>query len=135
MVRMIKKVSGILIGILSPSILIFLFWMTLYLLQSVGIAVELGLSSVTVLYAVTTVGIVLFFKFKPCNIWILPGGFVLPVLIFYILDTLLWYNEWKHLATFLAAYFYSIPFIIISILIALVITLSKKRKSQENKNT
>jgi len=108
---LLKKILCILICILSPSVLTFLYFLTLRILPFIII---IG----GIYYFITIAGIVLFFKFKPCNVWILPVGFILPTPIWYIYETLFYGGGFKYVLTYMVGCIYAVPFIIISIYFA-----------------
>lgn len=116
-----KKLLISLLGILSPCILVQLL---LYRWSNFSIIVT-GI----LLYSITIIGLLFFYKFRLCNVWILPLGFVLPVPVCYIQDYLN-NSEWlSFLNTALVTAYYSIPFIFISVTIAIIYTIrTHKRK-------
>ena len=85
----------------------------------------MGIIYVRSLSIITIIGLVLFYKFRPCNMWILPFGFALPVPICYLSDTLNDSEWFTYLRTGLTTTYYSIPFIIISVTIAIILTIRK----------
>ena len=94
------------------------------ILSSEGIAAAIGT------YAITITGLVLFYRYRPCSMWVLPLAFALPVLICYVKDTLD-NSEWfTYLYTMLVLVFYSLPLILITFSIALVITIRTNERKK-----
>jgi len=126
----VKKLLSVLISLLFPSVLILLYFLIGYLfliwkLDNSLIAIFYSFYFIFY-YIVTIVGIKIFFKFKPCSTWILNVGFILPLSICFIIETLypsVHYYEF----TILFGLFYTVPFIIFSIIVAFIITLRKNK--------
>lgn len=112
-----KKVLSILLCIFLPNIFVQLY---------LGRWSDNSIIGTNIfLYFITIIGLIIFYKFRPCNMWILPLGFLLPVAVCYMNDTLN-NSEWlTYLDTTLVTIYYSIPFIIITVILALVHTRRK----------
>jgi len=126
---MAKKLLSIFLSIILPSILVELIfykfdWIFYRWPGSRAILIEGA-----VLYCITIIGLILFYKFRMCSMWVLPLGFALPVLLCYVNDTLN-DSEWlTYLGTTLIAMYYSIPLVLVTVAIALICTIrNNKRK-------
>lgn len=114
-----KKLVNSLLSILFPCIFVQLLFYKSSHLSIIAIGI--------ILYSITIIGLVLFYKFQLSNVWIMPLGFAIPVPICYIQDTLN-NSEWlTYLNTSLVTIYYSIPFILISIIIATIFTTHKNK--------
>ncbi len=112
-----KKILSILLSVLLPNIFVQLYWDRWSNISMIGASIFL--------YIITIIGLVLFYKFRPCSLWILPFGFALPVPICYVKD-MMNDSEWlTYMETALTTVYYSIPFIIISVSIAIILTIRK----------
>lgn len=115
-----KKLLSILLSVLLPNIFVQLWWENLYRWPNVSI-----ISAGIFLYIITIISLVLFYRFRPCSMWILPFGFALPVPICYVRDTLNDSEWFTYVHTALTTVYYSIPFIIISVTVAMIYTIRK----------
>lgn len=121
-----KKILCILLSVLLPNIFVQLFWDRWLDVSMVG--------AIILLYSLTIIGLVLFYKFRPCSLWILPFGFALPVPICYVKDMMI-NSEWlTYIGTGLTTVYYSIPFIIISVSIAITLTIRKYKLKRRCSN-
>ena len=110
------------IVIIAPSVLVDLVF---YRLPDSG-----DIMMIVGLYVATIIGVLLFYMFRPCSLWVLPLAFALPVLICYVKDTLD-NSEWfTYLYTMLVLVFYSLPLILITFSIALVITIRTNERKK-----
>lgn len=124
-----RNIHSIFLSIILPSILVELIfykfdWIFYRWPGSRAILIEGA-----VLYGITIIGLVLFYKLRMCSMWVLPLGFALPVLLCYVNDTLN-DSEWlTYLGTTLIAMYYSIPLVLVTVVIALICTIrNNKRK-------
>ncbi len=116
----IKKTIYAFFIIIAPSILIYL---VCYILPDPESTRLRDIFS----YAVTLVGLIVFYRSRPCSIWVLPLAFALPVLICYVKDTLN-DSEWlTYLYTILVTIYYSLPFILLTTVIASVCTIRRNK--------
>lgn len=86
------------------------------ILSSEGIDAAIGT------YAITITGLVLFYRYRPCSMWVLPLAFALPVPICYVKDTLN-ANALEGLTyvnTVLVLFYYSLPMVLTTFYIAFV---------------
>lgn len=86
------------------------------ILSSEGIAAAIGT------YAITITGLVLFYRYRPCSMWVLPLSFALPVPICYMKDTLN-INEFELFPydnTAIVLFYYSLPMVLTTFYIAFV---------------
>ena len=84
------------------------------ILSAEGIAAAIGT------YAITITGLVLFYRYRPCSMWVLPLAFALPVPICYVEDTLN-NSEWLfYVITVLVLFYYSLPMVLTTSYIAFV---------------
>ena len=68
----------------APGVVIDVaFYKARDMMLSIGI-----ITTVAGIYAITITGLVLFYRYRPCSMWVLPLAFALPVLICYVKDTL-----------------------------------------------
>ena len=115
----LKNVLCSFIIIVTPGILVDLI---LYRLPDSG-----SIMMIAGLYAVTITGMLLFYRFRPCSVWVLPLAFLLPVLICYVNDTLE-DSEWlTYLYTILVLVCYSLPLVLITFSIAVVYTIRRNK--------
>ncbi len=109
---LIKNLLFTFIVIAAPGVLVDL---VLYTLPDSG-----SIMMIAGLYVTTIIGVLLFYRFKPCSMWVLPLAFVPPVIICYVKDTLD-NSEWlTYLYTILVLIYYSLPLILITFSIAFV---------------
>ncbi len=86
------------------------------ILSAEGIAAAIGT------YAITITGLVLFYRYRPCSMWVLPLAFAVPVPICYVKDTLN-VNEFALFPydnTVLVLFYYSLPMVLTTFYIAFV---------------
>ena len=76
------------------------------ILSSEGIAAAIGT------YAITITGLVLFYRYRPCSMWVLPLSFALPVPICYVKDTLDDSEYFTYAYTGLVLFYYSLPMVL-----------------------
>ncbi|MDR2533027.1 MAG: hypothetical protein LBC82_09335 [Oscillospiraceae bacterium] len=86
---------------------------------------------VVLMYIFTIVIIVLFFKFKPCNILFLLSGFLLFSFWVFINDFITG-GFLQYLSTFYVSVFYSAPFMLISLLIFTISFIIKREKTKNS---
>ncbi len=82
------------------------------------------------LYGITIIGLLLFYKIRPCSMWVLPFSFLPPVFVCYVNDTL---NDSQWLTYLYTAWItvsYSIPGILITSAIALVCMIRENRRKE-----
>lgn len=81
-----------------------------------------------VCYILPLCGYIYFIIKRPFNQWILCVGFVLTPVLPFIHDFI--HPGWfQYLATALALVYYTIPFVVVSLIIALIITLKDRHKA------
>jgi len=106
------------IVLLVPAVLITV---SVFLLET-----EIGLLMFAIPYVLTIAGIVVVIKRKLCNVWRLPISFLLSPLPIVFFDAVLNHGScMQWLATLLVTMGYSLPFTIISLIIAAI--LSRKQ--------
>lgn len=113
-----KKLVGIFLSIILPSVFVQLYWDSWSDISAIGASI--------ILYMVTIIGLLFFYRFRPCRMWILLFGFALPIPISYIGDYLNNSEYLTYVQTGLTTAYYSIPFIIISLTAAIISTIRKK---------
>lgn len=77
--------------------------------------------------AISIIGLFVFCKYKPYNVWLLPISFMLsPLLLFiyefFIYESTMWYPYVRE-STFIVIVYYSFPFFIISLTMAIIATI------------
>ncbi len=80
------------------------------------------------IYAITITGLVLYYRYRPCSIWVLPLAFALPVPICYVKDTLTanalgalnTLEGLTYVNTVLVLFYYSLPMVLTTFYIAFV---------------
>jgi hypothetical protein len=82
---------------------------------------------IVLMYVFTVAIVILFFKFKPCNILFLLSGFLLFSLCVFINDFISG-GFLQYIATFYVSLFYTVPFVLISVIIFVIIRILKKDK-------
>ena len=80
------------------------------------------------IYVVTMVGIVLFFKFKPCNFLALLLGLILPLFLF-IHEYWKYPNFLRYIDIYIFIIGYAVPFALISTIVFIIIRRKNKRKA------
>ena len=87
---------------------------------------------IIMLYLFTVAAIVFFAVFKPFNIWCMAGSFILSPLPMYISESK--NQNWRiDLGTLLIVVYYAFPFLLISIILAVVLKVIKDNKNYQNK--
>ena len=77
---------------------------------------------------ITIVGIILFFKFKPCNFFALLLGLLMsPLLVFICCKHHSWLFKYWH--TWVSIFVYALPFALISTIVFIIIRRKNKRKA------
>ena len=122
-----KKILHIVIYCLYPFLLSAVYTFMLLSLKNVNNANAILKGFFAICCFIPLYGFAYFIKKRPFNQWILPIGFIPVPLLPFIYE----YNRpgwFQYLGTALALYFYVFPFILISIIIALIITIENERK-------
>lgn len=114
----LKNLIVTFIVIAAPGVMIGVnFYKAPYMILSAeGIVTAAGT------YAITITGLVLFYRYRPCSMWVLPLAFALPVPICYVKDTLN-ANALEGLTyvnTVLVLFYYSLPMVLTTFYIAFV---------------
>ena len=94
------------IVIVAPSVVIDVFFYEMPDLGESTIMVAIGI------YAITITGLVLFYRYPQCSIWVLPLAFALPVPICYVKDTLDDSEYFTYAYTGLVLFYYSLPMVL-----------------------
>lgn len=125
---MLKKVLATVLCLVGPSAPPYLLLFLVYVIHI--LPNFLPLAFLMLLFSIC--GVYLFFKIEPCNIWLLPAGFLLSVLPAFILDVIYdyIYRHGQYGTTFLIAILYTAPFTIITSIIALVIWAHREAPGQ-----
>ena len=92
--------------IVAPSVLIDVIF---YEMPELGESIIIGAIGI---YAITITGLVLFYRYRPCSIWVLPLAFALPVPICYVKDTLDDSEYFTYVYTGLVLFYYSLPMVL-----------------------
>ena len=103
--------------IIAPSVVIDMIFYEISALGESTIIVAIGT------YAITITGLVLFYRYRPCSMWVLPLAFALPVLICYVKDTLDDSEWFTYLYTGLVLFYYSLPMVLTTFCIAFVLAI------------
>jgi len=117
-----KRILFSLLYAFMPSLSAILSVLINYLLKA-----DMIILFVVLIYVFTIISIVLFFKFKPCNILFLLSGFLLFSLWVFVQDFIAG-GFLQYLATIYVSLFYTAPFVLISIIIFVFIRIFKKDK-------
>ena len=117
--------------IFVPVLLSAIFTNTLALLKrKSALSFELLIVMMGILCIITFVGICIYVKYKPFNEWLLPVAFVLSPIPIYVYD----YNgDWYYFFTLILTIFYTIPFFVFSILMDIILFVSKILKNKKEK--
>lgn len=91
------------IVIVAPSVMIDVLF---YEMPDLGESIIMVAAGI---YAITITGLVLFYRYPPCSIWVLPLAFALPVPICYVKDTLDDSEYFTYAYTGLVLFYYSLP--------------------------
>ncbi|MCI9184845.1 MAG: hypothetical protein HFG61_08240 [Lachnospiraceae bacterium] len=120
-----KNVCSLFLSITLPGIMVEIF----VYLWSGGMGG--GEDVLFLLNGITIIGLLLFYKLKPCSMWVLPLGFALTALVCYVSDTLndsVNHSEWlPYFYTSIITVYYSIPWTLLSFTIALALTIRKNK--------
>jgi hypothetical protein len=124
-----KKKLTMVIYFLSPSLLSGIF-----ICLSPYIGAEAANIVIACFYVPPVCGICYFIVKKPFNQWLLPVGFVPVPLLFLIYEYSLQRDIWRYLVSALVTAYYFIPFIVLSLIVALIITIHNKRRNKHSTN-
>lgn len=94
------------IVIVAPSVMIDVLF---YEMPDLGESIIMVAAGI---YAITITGLVLFYRYPPCSIWVLPLAFALPVPICYVKDTLDDSEYFTYAYTGLVLFYYSLPMVL-----------------------
>ncbi len=124
----LRKALIIFISIVLPSILveliIYKMGFVFYRWSGLTSAVIEGI----LLYSITIIGLIQYYRFKICGIWSLIVGFFLPVLVCYVNDTLN-DSEWlTYINTIFITLYYSIPMVLVIVIITIIGAVRKNKQ-------
>lgn len=83
---------------------------------------------IKLIYVITAVGMILFFKFKPCGFWALLAGLLASPIFIYIYEYNTFSYVMKYFGTWLVTVFYDLPFSLISLIVFAVMRAKSYRK-------
>lgn len=111
-----KKILPTVLYLLMPSILVFA-------LEYVDSSSYLFWRFVLIIYLITVVGLIFYFKLRPCNFLVLLIGLLMSPSLVFICEHIENSEFFPYLLTSLSIFYYALPFALISIIIFIVLKI------------
>lgn len=100
-----------------------------YLMSITNLPMNIGIIYFVLCYILTIIGLCYFIKIRPFNQWLFPIVFIVPLLSVYIYESLHCATWFNYLMTIFIFFFYTIPGIFISLIIAMILSIIDKRRT------